>query len=236
MTTKHKTIFLINFHFLASRNILTTEVFGELIKEPNLKVVILVPDHKKDFFEKNYQNEKVVIEGFNVDTPLFRDHRSFRVGKFLTQTLQPTYAIRLRLREKLRRQKLIRNYFQLLLNQILAPILGRCGWLIKLGRWLDQKTSPHYMLDYYFDKYRPQAIFTTDIFSDTDFLFIQAARARNILSIGMVRSWDNASTKGLLRTVPDKIISNNEIIADEIVKLHFVNKNNIFIVLIHINA
>ncbi|KKS68942.1 MAG: hypothetical protein UV39_C0026G0003 [Candidatus Azambacteria bacterium GW2011_GWA2_42_62] len=55
------------------------------------------------------------------------------------------------------------------------------------------------------------------------------AKIRKIFVIGMIRSWDNNISKGLMRCFPDKLIVNNEVIKKEAIKLHNYPEGNIFI-------
>ncbi len=48
---KKTTVLMAVSHPLASRNLLTTDVLAELTRDPNLRLVLFVPDYKKAFYE-----------------------------------------------------------------------------------------------------------------------------------------------------------------------------------------
>ena len=57
-----KTVLLTSFHPFVSRNILSAPFF-ELLKKSGLRIVIVVPEKKIGFFEREYSNENVIICG-----------------------------------------------------------------------------------------------------------------------------------------------------------------------------
>src|SRR3989344_6429226 len=81
----------------------------------------------------------------------------------------------------------------------------------------------------YFEKYKPDIVFSTDVYDDFDQALIKEAKIRKIFVIGMIRSWDNNISKGLMRCFPDKLIVNNEVIRKEATELHNYPEGNIFI-------
>lgn len=221
-----KTIFISFFHFLASRNILTSEVFEALSANTNLNLVIFVPHYKKDFFIRHYGKNNVVVEG--VDESI-ADTLAAKLFKWLTFCLLPTYTIQLREQERLHRKRSLNIYFKYAISRTLTKIFARSQCVHQLIRKLDAMFSPNHFLDRYIDHYHPQLIFVTDVFSEIEPLFIQGARRKKVTTIGMVRSWDNTTTKGLMRALPDKLITNNEIIKEEAITLHGLLPENIFV-------
>ena len=53
------------------------------------------------------------------------------------------------------------------------------------------------------------------------------ARQRGIATVGMVRSWDNLTCKGLVRVVPDTLVVNNAIVAEEAEELNSIPSERI---------
>jgi CDP-glycerol glycerophosphotransferase (TagB/SpsB family) len=45
----------------------------------------------------------------------------------------------------------------------------------------------------------------------------------------MVRSWDNTTTKGILRIIPEKIIVNSPLMKEELIKFHDCQSENVFV-------
>ncbi len=224
---KIKTIFIAAFHTLASRNILATDVLKSLSADPELRLVIFVPLFKTDFLKEQYGRDNIIFVGFNERQ--LNNYFWFENLTSLAFSFLSTYTAKLRSQEKLRKEKSLRALVKYGRNRFAGAFLSRLMPARFLLRFFDRFFSPIKLLNQYFDQYQPLAVFATDVFLAADVLFLQAAKARRILSIGMVRSWDNTTTKGLMRCLPDKLIVNNEIIKKEAVELHDFSAKNIFV-------
>src|SRR3989344_3798332 len=76
-------------------------------------------------------------------------------------------------------------------------VAGRLSQVKRFVRWLDFITINKSRFSFYFDKYQPDLIFATDVFNIDDVHFLAEAHHRDIATVGMVRSWDNITNKGL---------------------------------------
>lgn len=224
--TENKTIGICLFHLLASRNIMTSDVFRLLREAEGVRLVLFVPSYKKDFFVRNYGRENVVIHG--IDERIVNTF-AFKFFKWLSFCLIPTYTVFLRQWERLHRDPSLSGYLKYGVSRMVCRAGGYSRFVRAAARACDAWLSPHARLFPVFRRYRFDLLFATDVFSEIEPLFVQAARRRGVRTVGMVRSWDNTSTKGLLRAIPDRMIVNNEIIADEAVALHGVPREIIAI-------
>lgn len=215
-----------SFHFLSSRNFFTTDVFDTLRKNKEINLTIFVPDSKLNLLRSNYKEENVRLIGINEQDILSKNFSKF---KWLNFFLISTYAVRLRVREKWNRKRSIANAVELGVAYFFSLFLSRFRFIRNIMRNLDEKFDRSVILLDYFNQYKPKCVLVTDVFNDADICFLKEAKANNVFSIGLVRSWDNTTTKGLMRVVPDKLVVNNEIIKNELVKFHDVNPENIFI-------
>lgn len=222
MEAKNKTIFITSFFGLIGRNILATNFLKILRNQPDLRIVIFVPEKKKDQYDKYFGGGNVVVEGVK-ELPESRLERIFAV---LFHNLSDTAAWRI---HRLISRKRDRCYF-------LTPVywvLSKAGYLKiirRLVRRLDYRFSPKNRYRLFFEKYRPAAVFATDIFHLSDIGVMREAKERGVRIIGMVRSWDNITSKGLNRIVPDKLIVNTESIKAEAIKHNDIEEKNIFVV------
>lgn len=208
-----KTIFIACFHTLISRNIIATPVV-DILTRAGLKVVALIPDYKKEYFEKTYLRPGVVFEGVNVGLAV----RSgiVRVFKRLAEAMPRTKRAALgRRRDFSGRKKGLSRYLAFYWP---LGVFGRFRWSIKLVRWLDFHLSPKGRFHTLLDKYRPELVFSTDVQNEHDVALMQDASRRGIKVIGMVRSWDNLTTRHL-RILPDELAVHNEIIKKEAVEI-----------------
>ena len=221
------TIGICLFHLLASRNIMTSDIFLLLRDASGIRLVLFVPSYKKDFFDRIYGSENVVIEG--IDEQII-DTFAFKFFKWLSFCLIPTYTVYLRHRERLHRNPSFRGYVKYALSRMISRLCARSRIVHTVTRACDEWFSSYSNLFPYLDRHQLDLLFVTDVFSEIEPIFLQAARKRGIRTVGMVRSWDNTTTKGLLRAIPDSMIVNNAIIAHEAAQFHDVPPKSISVV------
>lgn len=216
-----KTIFLTSFNPFATRNILLSDVFTGFKSRQDIRVVIFCPDYKREYFTNNFSANNVVIEGI----PSQRVTRQDILFNYLGRSIVDTSTLRMhRLEIYLRNRKL----FNFIFSKLLA-IVGRSRIVKRLIRTADHMTISKKRFNRYFDKYKPDLLFATDVFHVDDVHFLAEACWRGIKTIGMIRSWDNITGKGLFRVKPDKLIVNNEIIKKEAIDYEDFDVENIFV-------
>jgi len=209
-----KTIFITSFHVFVSRNILSAPFFDLLKKSDDFKIVLIVPVKKKDFFEKWYGGKNVIVEG--VERKLTRLDEVFKDLAAAT--------IRTKSRSLMRRMNLgfERWYAQAIF--FWAPLVKRhVPALYAL-------VMPRDRYGYLFDKYRPDIVFATDVFSSVDIILMHEARRRKVRTVGMVRSWDNLIGKGGFRAMPDTLVVNSGIIKKDAMNIHAIPEKMIRVI------
>lgn len=214
-----RTIFITCFFNLVVRNVLATDFLRALKSQKDLRLVLLIPEGKKDFFQKEFGGDNVVLEEVSF-RPLSRINLFFHVWSW---NLLSTRSKKI---HKLVQLGKDHNYLRYLINSLIAWS-GKFSPVRRLFRWLDSRLIPGGGVDYLFEKYEPKAIFASDIqdlraqeYSDA--YFIREARRRGVFCVGMSRSWDSMTTKGLLRTLPDLLVVQSENIKDQAIKYHNV--------------
>lgn len=222
-----KTIFLTCYHGFISRNILNSNAL-KILRGRDFKIVVFAPPNKKDFLEEYYAGPNVIIEALDLE-PVIRTVKN-KFWYRLAFLLQNTHYIIDQRRERLFRHPNILGYLNYFLVNATAAILSRFRIFHSAYRFLDFLFSPKNYFAKFIDEYRPDLFFSTDIFSECDALFLREARQKKIKIIGMVRSWDNTTTKGVLRVIPEKILVNGPITKKELIKMHDVAGEDIEIV------
>jgi CDP-glycerol glycerophosphotransferase (TagB/SpsB family) len=216
-----KTIFITSFNPFISRNILETDVLKELRKKKDLRIVIFVPDYKKDFFCRKFVSENIIIETIKT---LSIDRQDI-IFRFLTGFIINTKRLRIRHLELLDKNKKIVNF---ILSKFLI-IFGYLPFVKKIIQRIDFKTISKTKFESFFNNYKPDLVFSTDIFHNDDVHFLAEAKRRKIKTIGMVRSWDNITNKGLFRIKPDKLIVHNNAVKLEAIRYENILDNDIFV-------
>lgn len=208
-----QTIFITSFHAHVSRNILATPVLDILKSKSNLRVVILAPNYKINYFKEKFAGGNVIVEGASPNQAskqslglLFK-----KLGIFLFDS----DTTRLKLRYKLYKDK---KFFYFIFF-FLAGRLGNFFWFRRLIRFFDFHFSPKGFFKEILDKYNPALVFATDIQNENDVSLMQDAKAAGIPILGMVRSWDNM-TQRVFRVMPDRLLVGSQEIFNEVKQSH----------------
>ncbi|MBI4992211.1 MAG: CDP-glycerol glycerophosphotransferase family protein [Candidatus Harrisonbacteria bacterium] len=207
------TIFITSFQSLISRNILGTPLLS-FLKSNNVQVVLLVPQKKKDFFEEEFREFEVVVE--SIDTKLQWQDKFLRY-LFLTALKTRTLDIK--------RETEMKGSGKWLKVIIRNSSIGR-----KMLRWLNAILTPRNTFKDSFQKYNPDLVFSTDAQNEIDVRLLLDAKRNGVSTIGMVRSWDNLTAKGVIRVIPDLLAVHNEILKEEAITLHGIPEERIKII------
>ena len=208
-----QTIFITSFHPHISRNVLATSAFSLLKARSDIKIVLVVPAYKAEYFRERFGGANVLVEG----VALYRASRTLR-GLFFKKL-----AIFLFDSESARNRK---RYDYYLTGKVFrysaAMILGALGHSAltrRAARALDLRLSPKGLFDELLARLRPDAVFSTDVQNENDVSLMQDARRRGIRVIAMARSWDNLTLR-FLRVFPDRLIVGSEVLARELKEFH----------------
>lgn len=222
-----KTIFISIPMGIIARNILRTDVFPILKAQKDLRIVLILPPNVDPHFRKEIESDNVVIEEWRgrVRAGPFRHFILYPFMRNLVFT-QTSKIISL-YGSKAHRPKYnpFRCFFKLIFFQPLSKII----FLKRFCRWLNDNFFSRYDKVYepLFDKYQPSLVFVTDLLHEPICqTLVRIARRRGILSIGMVKSWDNLD-KSLLITLPDIFLVWNEKMRDDLIKLQDVKPEKI---------
>lgn len=212
---------------IIARNILRTDVFRILKERKDLRIVLLMPPKVDEYFETEVMALNVTIEEFS---------GRFRAGAFRHFILHPfakhlvfTSSTALYLRygnSRVHKNSLLVWIFGWL---FFFP-LSRIRFLKKMCRKLEFIFSAKYdrILRNVFEKYTPDLVFATNILHDPgDLALIREAKRREILSVGMVKSWDNLD-KYLIFSLPDFFLVWNEVMRESAENLQLMPKEKIF--------
>src|SRR3989344_4687195 len=216
-----KTILITSFYGLIGRNLLATNILPTIFKEaPDARVVILLPEEKERRYQELFGSQRVIVQGVPhiPETPL-----ELFIAKIF-YFMSPTESSRIA-RDAVRQFSLLKARVWWAVGQ-----LGRVRFFRQLARKIAYLIGSKRRYQKYFDQYKPDLVFATDIFRHQDLDFLREARSRGVRTLGMVRSWDNISTKGLNHFIPDHVVVQAEKMKEDIVKFGDVNPGKISIV------
>ncbi len=208
-----KTIFITSFHPIISRNILGTPLLDLLLKEEDVQLVIIGRDKKADFFRGQFGRNRIIIQGIHT-----KRNRTDHFLQYLAFSAVDSESLRIkRLTEMKGRGSL---FFRFLTNPV-----GRA-----FVRFLTKLLVHDGQVEALFEKYKPDLVFSTDIQNDFDVRFILEAQKRKVRNVGMIRSWDNPASKGLIRVLSNRFIVHNRVVEKELKDLHGIQQTPIDVV------
>ncbi|OGM98962.1 MAG: hypothetical protein A2915_03295 [Candidatus Yanofskybacteria bacterium RIFCSPLOWO2_01_FULL_41_34] len=222
-----KTIIISAYNTFISRNLFNTDVLKILKKEEGLNIVIFCPPDKVNFFQQFYGGPRVAFEGLDMDQFIRRpwNKKLYRLS-FLLENSQYIKDQRL---ERYENNKNIAGYLNYKWVGLVSYVLSSILIFHPIYRVFDLFFSERRALKPYFDKFNPDFVFAADSFGEIDIWFMKEARSRKTPLITMVRSWDNTTTKGILRLMPDKIIVNSPTVKNELIEIHDYQADDIFV-------
>lgn len=208
-----KTILITCIRGLIARNILATEAFRRLRERTDLSLVVIAPEQTIPALEREFGGSRVHFHGLPVQSKEIPDSSDRLIWTMATNLL-PTKT-----RDVQRRVKLARdgNWLDYAASAFCSRI-GRMRLARRAFRALAGAFLGHSDLDRLFVKYRPDLVFATDIYALHDVKIMLAARRAGVRSVGMVRSWDNVTSKTLLLHIPDLLLVNGPRIRDELMR------------------
>lgn len=180
-----------------------------LLKGGGRRIVILVPEDKLEFFTAEFSRERVVIEG----VPRSLERRDLFL-RYVALSAVHTDSL-----------EIIRSVESKRLSSWLIRLFG----MFKIGlgfiRLLDRILTPRGRFSALIDTYKPDLVFSTDIQNENDVRLIHEAMGFGIKVVGAVRSWDNLTTKGMIRVIPDILVVPNSIVKREAMAINHVSED-----------
>lgn len=218
-----KTIFITAYQPFISRNILNTGVLDELFLK-GARIILFVPTAKYEFYCQTYQMNGIVIEPLDLAGLGGKVELFFR---YIAELLLNTKVKRI---HRMRRFQKSHNVIKLIFEFFFTNLFAQRNWAIKFFRYFDLKYNKIDFFEVYIRKYNPDVVFAPNVFGVEDIFLLKSSHLHNIKSVGMVLSWDNNTTKHLMRHVPQTLLVQNEIIKNESITIHNIPENIITVV------
>ncbi|MFY9461875.1 MAG: CDP-glycerol glycerophosphotransferase family protein [Candidatus Sungiibacteriota bacterium] len=219
-----KTIFITCFNGFISRNILSTDAFSILKAGGDIRIVIFTPEKRAPTLREEYGDANVFIEGIEISSKAIENPIE-RFMWVLATNLLRTRTRRVQRWTKFARDKNVADY----LFSILVSFFGRFGFIRSSYRFAASRIVPGAEFEKYFDQYNPNLLFAADVYTPQDAKMMRCAKRRNITVIGMVRSWDNVTSKTLLTHIPDYMVVNSRCVREEVAHYGGISRERIFI-------
>lgn len=222
-----KTIFISCFHGYISRNILSTDAFATLAARTDLRIVLFVLDYKASYFRERFGGPSVHVEGIAFPPPSRNSAVALLIKRLAKYGLDSA-SVRIERRIK----RAVEHKY------VYAALMGAAAWALQriplLSRWLrmllreiDYRLAVRNRFRPFFDRYRPDLVFATDVLNERDVELMHNARYFGVPVAGMARSWDNLTLHGLLRALPGRLLVTAPRVADIAARAHDVPKSAI---------
>ncbi len=219
-----KTIFLSIYNGIRAKNFFHTDTYRELVKDRDIRLVIAIPSSKYDYYRAAFPESNVVFEPLDIiSEPWF--------GRLLAEIAFNALGTRtIVFKQKLeywRYKKLTRFILKRSINIILTPFQAPVRRIIRLlDHWcvaIDPEVSA------LLDKHKPDLVLAPDIVFPLDRIFLRAAKRKGYTVIGLTRSWDNLTSKGVIQILPDKLILHTSRMKQQAIELVGVPEKDIFV-------
>ena len=101
------------------------------------------------------------------------------------------------------------SYLATRAKMLLTLVIGRSVKFKTALRFLYVRAVRHHEIYQLFVRYKPDLVVALSLTADLDVAVERTARQRKVPIVGMTRSWDNFTTKGILRVPPDILLLQN---------------------------
>lgn len=217
-----KTIFITCFTGLISRNILATDTLEILRREPSLRIVIITSASRAAALARDFGGPNVVVEAL-ATPPLAGIERLLWI---VATNLLSTRTRQVQRRAKYEFDRKRFDYW----SSFLFSLLGRAKIVRMFFRWAARHLDSGQETIFLFDRYQPALLLATDVYTPWDVKFMRQAERRGVAIVGMVRSWDNVTSKTLLQFIPERLVVSTERIKEEAQRLGDVPAERIHLV------
>lgn len=217
-----KTILIPIFDGMVGRNILYTDVIKILTADSRVRVVIIPPKGKADYYQSQFEDGAHIF----VDKTTFWKHDFF---EFLSEKMFlhsiPTDFMRIRQVDWYWNKGKYLTY----LGVSVLRILGHIRLYHRFLRLADSLFPvPEYVYEVY-KRWQPDLVFAPTMIARDEVTLMRIARRDGKKTVGMFKSWDNPTSKAFLKFFPDSIIAHTEIMKREAVGIYGYPENQIVV-------
>ena len=219
-----KTIFFLLPTGITVRNFLSTGVIDQLLSRNGIRIVIFTFS-KISFKQYEIENKNLIIE-------TFIKRRFFTIANFLHVILRRRFY---RTYETVSTRSLLQSplypkhhnrLLEILLSQPFPRSKKIYNWLKSFVDHLNINSS---QILKYFDRYKPSLVVSTHPTSMDDVEFLHYARRLGVSTVGIVKSWDNLTTKGYIPIPANHYLVWNKVMKAEMIRMHQVTESQVTI-------
>jgi hypothetical protein len=218
-----KTILVSIYDSNVARNILRTDVLACLREAADTRVVVLVPESKFGAYAREFSSPAVVVDALPRTSPTLLESVAINVARFSI----PTHTVRQNA-EKARLHGGVASLPKYAAVRLLSSAARFALWR-RIIRRICAAAIRDAVFEPLFEKYTPDLVFSATVYDASDFRLLKYAAGVGVRSIGMIKSWDNLTSKDFLLIHPDRLIVHNELIRDDAITYGLYPADRIFV-------
>lgn len=195
-----------------------TRVLTTLLSDEDVRLICFVPQKKLEYYLKEFANDRVVIEP--VADLEYGQSKIRTFWRSLSYNSVPSETVRIRSNKQFFTKPSLFQFFALLWKKPVW-LLGHLRIWRELVRWIEYNmfTKDLDIWKSYFESYKPDLVFATNPVHGTNIALMKYARRSGVKLIGMMKTWDNLTSKGLLLVKPDVLIVPNGVVFNDALSL-----------------
>ncbi len=211
-----KTIFITVPEASAARNVLRGSFWNYINAERNFRIVLVTASLKKEQYAKEFFGKDITVEELPYVAPGFLEKALAFISRNAFQTGTTTF-------NQMRQRHDGGSFLALMFKRFLWHAFGRSKTIQVLVRRIELMRKQLPTVRALFDRYGPDLLFSTvAIHPEIDVAMLREAKRRKIPTIAMLRGWDNFTSHGFLRVVPDRMLLQNEYLKRMGMTYHFL--------------
>jgi len=222
-----KTILIFIASGFVAKNILQTDLYKTLITDKNLRIVLLAPHNKFEYFRKNYASERLIVESL----PRERRNSLFYYYNIISRSSIHTNSSTI---------SQYRDYYlnsnKSLIYRLTLLSIRRMAWFLGQFKFWRKALGFIYIVfaksiySQLFTKYQPDLIYLTALFHTEEWKLLRETKIRKIKTLYQVAGWDNPSSKVYLPIFPDYILAANEMVKNDLVEYSLFPEDRIYVI------
>ncbi|OGF52092.1 hypothetical protein A3I27_02670 [Candidatus Giovannonibacteria bacterium RIFCSPLOWO2_02_FULL_43_11b] len=214
--SSNKTILLPVYNGIRAKNFFRNDSYRELVSIPGIRLIILIPSSKLDYYQKEFPEKNVIFEPLDIISESAFGVRlyDFCINLLFTKTTRTKqYRDYLKYRNT-------SAFAKLMAKRAINFFLGPFGFImLPIVHFLDNKfVSLDEGVSGLLKKYNPDLVLAPDIVFPPDRVVLRAAKRLGFYTVGMIRSWDNLTSKGVVQVLPRKLIVYTTVMKIEAIK------------------
>ena len=203
------------------RNILSTNVLKYLLKNQKIEIICCIKEPSK--YKSNFNMEGIKYIDFYKKKYSFSSFL-LSILRYRFEYIKSNQSI-----EILKKGPIQKNYLYNFFSVLRYPFPGSMKIYQFFFKMLKFTYIPHKEIINQLDNYKPDLIFATHIVTKDEFDYIATAKIKKIPVLGMIKSFDNLTSKGFIPIAPDFAFLWNDIMKEELVKIYNYEKKKAFV-------